>query len=253
MRDLPISELKASHTPEAIQRRLHQRPRQSYLRDFIYGSIDGVITTFAVVSGVAGAGLSSGVIIILGAANLLADGFSMAVSNYLGTRAEQERTTQARTIEGQHIDFYPEGEREEIRQIFAAKGFGEEDLNRLVSVVTSDRSQWIDTMIREEYELPLVGRSAWRAALITFCAFVSLGALPLLAFLPNFFTARQYVHAYLVSTILTATSLFIVGAIKSRFVSAIWYRSGIEALLIGGAAALLAYFVGAVLGGMVPA
>ncbi len=252
MHDPPISELKAAHTADAIRSRLNTRPAQSYLRDFIYGGVDGVITTFAVVSGVAGAGLASGIVIILGAANLLADGFSMAVSNYLGTRAEREHLERARRIEGKHIDIYPEGEREEIRQIFAAKGFTRRELDQIVAVVTSDRSRWIDTMIQEEYGLRLEERSPLRAAAVTFCAFLSFGALPLVAFLPDFFVANANFRPYLASTILTAVSLFFVGAIKARFLSAKWYRAGAETLVIGGAAASLAYLVGSLLASFAP-
>ena len=57
--------LRAEHTPSAVQARLKAGPRHSYLRDFVYGSIDGTVTTFAIVSGVAGAGLSNGVVIVL--------------------------------------------------------------------------------------------------------------------------------------------------------------------------------------------
>ena len=252
MHDPPFADLKATHTPDAIQIRLASRPPESYLRDFIYGGVDGIITTFAVVSGVAGASLASTVVIVLGAANLLADGFSMAVSNYLGTRAERERIERARHNESKHIDLYPEGEREEIRQIFAAKGFSASELDQIVSVVTADRSRWIDTMIREEYGLRLEERSPWRAAAVTFSAFLSLGALPLLAFVPAFFVAAVDAPPFLASTILTAISLFFVGAIKARFLPTRWYRAGTEALLIGGAAASLAYFVGALLGGLAP-
>lgn len=78
------------HTPEAIARRLEQAPRKSALRDWTYGGIDGTVTTFAVVSGVVGAGLPIRTILILGLANVVADGFSMAASNYLGTRAEAD-------------------------------------------------------------------------------------------------------------------------------------------------------------------
>jgi hypothetical protein len=88
--------LEEEHTPRAVSARLGRRPSPSYLHDFIYGGIDGVVTTFAVVAGVAGADLDETVVIILGGANLIADGFSMAISNYLGSGAErQEREVPA--------------------------------------------------------------------------------------------------------------------------------------------------------------
>ena len=74
--------LEHEHSPEAIRARLRDGQRPNYLRDFVYGGIDGAVTTFAVVSGVSGAALSDGIIIILGVANLLADGFSMDASNF---------------------------------------------------------------------------------------------------------------------------------------------------------------------------
>jgi vacuolar iron transporter family protein len=83
-------ELRRQHTRDAIGLRLARPPATSYLRDFIYGAIDGAVTTFAIVAGAAGANLSDSVVVILGFANLFADGLSMAVSNYLGTRAESQ-------------------------------------------------------------------------------------------------------------------------------------------------------------------
>jgi VIT1/CCC1 family predicted Fe2+/Mn2+ transporter len=176
----------------------------------------------------------------------------MAVSNFLGTNAERERIERARRIEGKHIDLYPDGEREEIRQIFAAKGFSGTNLDEIVAVVTSDRSRWIDTMIREEYGLRLEERSSWRAATVTFAAFVLLGSLPLLAFLPGLFTPAANADPYFSSTVLTAIALFLVGAVKARFLARSWYRSGAETLLIGGTAASLAYLVGASLAALTP-
>ena len=90
-----MTSLESEHSTDAIRRRLAQAPAVSYLRDFVYGAIDGAVTTFAVVAGARGANLGDSVVVILGVANLLADGFSMAVSNYLGTRAEREQRDRA--------------------------------------------------------------------------------------------------------------------------------------------------------------
>lgn len=249
---LPSHEHRAEHTPDAIRRRLADGPRASYLRDFIYGAIDGTVTTFAVVAGVEGARLSSGIVVVLGLANLVGDGFSMAVSNYLGTRAEDEHAAKLRRIEEEHIDHYPEGEREEIRQIFAGKGFEGEDLERAVEVITSDRQRWVDTMLIEELGVSPHGPEPWRSALATFVAFCVVGAVPLLAFFWELLLpGAKIADPFLWSSLMTGAAFFGVGALKSRFVEERWWRAGGETLLMGGAAAALAYGVGALLRGIV--
>jgi len=112
-----------SHTREAIHARLESGPRSNYFRDWIYGGIDGAVTTFAIVAGVAGADLAAAVVLVLGFASVLADGLAMAASNYIGTKAERDDYDRVLGIERKHIALVPGGEREEIRQIFAAKGF----------------------------------------------------------------------------------------------------------------------------------
>ena len=164
--------LEHSHRPRDIAKRLARGPRVSYLRDWVYGGIDGTVTTFAIMAGVVGADLSATIVIILGLANLLADGFSMAAGNYTGTRAERDEYEQVRRMEEKHIQLAPEGEREEIRQIFRAKGFEGDALDTVVRVLTKHRSSWIETMMREEHGLPSVVRSPIHAALYTFVAFV---------------------------------------------------------------------------------
>ena len=243
--------LEHEHTPEAVERRLRDGPRHSYLRDLVFGAIDGSVTTFAVVSGVAGAELSARVIIILGVANLLGDGFSMAASNFLATRAEEKQRLRARRTEELHIRSVPEGEREEIRQIFAGKGFVGPDLERVVDVITSDRDQWIDTMLREELGMTTRGPSPWRAAFATFAAFVVVGALPLLPFVFHPFSIMEGLSSFVASSILTGLAFFAVGAFKGRFVDEPWYWAGLETLLVGGCAAVLAYLSGLALRGVV--
>src|SRR5262245_6494160 len=171
--------MEHEHSPDAIRKRLNDGPVHNYLRDWIYGGIDGSITTFAVVTGVAGAQLSTWVILALGFANLFADGFSMAASNFLGTKAEHDDWHRLERIENRHIDVAPEGEREEVRQIFELKGFKGVDLERVVDLMTANRERWVQTMLTHEYGLPHEVRSPWIAAICTFTAFLACGLVPL--------------------------------------------------------------------------
>jgi VIT1/CCC1 family predicted Fe2+/Mn2+ transporter len=241
--------LRDTHTPEAIGRRLDEGPSNSYLRDWIYGAIDGAVTTFAVVCGVAGAELAAGIIIILGTANLFADGFSMAVSNFLGTRAEREHEAKARKNEELHVRLIPDGEREEIRQIFARKGFEGEDLDRAVEIITADLSQWVDTMLVEEHGITSHAPSAWHAATATFVAFLLAGSVPLLPYIADAIIDVPG-DPFALSVGMTGVAFFIVGSIKSRIVDQPWLRSGLETLLVGGIAAVVAFAAGAILKNM---
>ena len=241
-----FAELRDAHTPEAVRDRLADARRQSYLRDFIYGAVDGTVTTFAVVAGVVGASLDAGIVIVLGVANLLADGFSMAVSNFLGTKAERQQYERALREEEREIAVIPEGEREEIRQIFAAKGFEGKDLDRVVDVITSDRDRWVATMIVDEHGLSANPPDPWRGAAATFVAFVVVGFVPLASFVAE--ALRPSISGEFAWSLgLTALAFFGVGAWKSRFVDQRWWRSGLETLGIGGAAASIAYGIGKLL------
>ena len=238
--------LRESHTAGAVRARL-DAPNHSYLKDFIYGAIDGIVTTFAVVAGVAGAGLEDRVVIILGAANLIADGFSMSVSNLLGSRAEAQQRERALGDEERQIAQYPEGEREEVRQIYAAKGLEGETLEAVVEALTSDREVWVRTMLTEELGFAPVERSPVRAAAMTFLAFVAFGSLPLLIFVFQAVAGIDVAVPFAWSALLTGAAFFAVGTLKARFVDQAWWRAGSETLALGGAAALLAYVVGVLL------
>ncbi len=232
--------LEHEHSVEAIQARLSS-VRHNYIRDWIYGGIDGAVTTFAIVSGVAGAQLSPLIVLILGFANLIADGFSMAASNYLGTRAEIDDYKRLKEIEYRHIKIHPEGEREEIRQIYKDKGFEGEELEKAVELITADKDRWVQTMLTEEYGLPAEIRSPWKAAFSTFAAFCICGLIPLV---PYLFSVNK---AFLISSVFTGITFFLIGSVKSRWSTSSWLRSGLETFAVGSLAAVLAYAVGVLL------
>jgi VIT1/CCC1 family predicted Fe2+/Mn2+ transporter len=238
-----MNDFEHEHYPEAISQRIAS-VKHNYVRDWIYGGIDGAVTTFAVVSGVAGAELSPLIVLILGFANLVADGFSMAASNFLGTRAELDDFKRLEKIEYRHIEQFPEGEREEIRQIFSDKGFEGDDLKRAVDLITSDKDRWVRMMLTEEYGLPSEIRSPWRAAFATFSAFIICGLVPLI---PYLFSVK---NSFEISSVLTGATFFIIGSVKSRWSTSGWLRSGLETFLVGALAAVLAYMVGVLLKGI---
>jgi len=233
--------LEHGHHPREIAKRLAAGPRVSYIRDWVYGGIDGTVTTFAVVAGVVGADLSTKALLILGAANLFADGFSMAAANFSGTKAEIEEYEVVRRMEERHVEFAPDGEREEIRQIFRAKGFEGEALESAVNVITDKRERWIETMMTEEHGLPPISRSPGRAALTTFLAFLACGSIPLIPFVLGLPATVE------ASTLMTGLTFFSIGSMRSRWSPAPWWRAGLETFAIGISAAAMAYAVGLIL------
>jgi VIT1/CCC1 family predicted Fe2+/Mn2+ transporter len=237
--------LEHGHHPGEIARRLEQGPKVSYLRDWVYGGIDGTVTTFAITAGVVGADLSAGVVVVLGIANLLADGFSMAAANYSSTKTEIDEYQQVRRMEERHVELAPEGEREEVRQIFEAKGFKGDALEAAVDVITARRERWIDTMMTEEHGMPPVNRSPSRAALFTFLAFVLCGSVPLLAYL------LQFGNPLPIATFMTGATFFAIGSLRSRWSPTPWWRAGLETFAIGMSAAGVAFLVGYMLRGLV--
>lgn len=226
------------HSPEEVAERLAGAGRSTHLRDFVYGAIDGAVTTFAIVAGVQGAGLPHGIILALGTANVLADGFSMAASNYSGTKAERDDLNRVRAMEERQIDLNPEGEREEIRQILRAKGLDGAVLEDAVAAICGNRTAWVELMLSDEYGLNPRPPAPIPAALATFVAFLAAGLIPLLPY------ALGLEPAFRLSIAATGIVFFVIGALKSRWSLSAWWRSGLETFAIGAAAASIAYLVG---------
>lgn len=216
----------------------------SYLSDFVYGGIDGSVTTFAIVAGVTGASLSPTIVLILGFANLFADGFSMAISNYLSTKSKKEYADKIRKSEEHSVINIPEEETEEIREIFSEKGFSGQQLDDAVEIITSNQDIWIDTMMKDEFGIFEDHTSPLKSALVTFVSFNLIGFIPLLAYVLSYFSNSFRSNTFTLSIILTSIAFFIVGSVKGQIVGKRWVLSGFETLLIGGAAAVIAYVVG---------
>jgi len=246
LRDVGMSE--AAHALEHLDHSLRERgTRGQHLADAVLGATDGIVTTFAVVAGAAGASLSPGIVLIMGVANLIADGFSMAVSNYLGARSQQDAWSEERKREIWEVEHLPEAEREEIRRIYRRKGFTGEILERIVATITEDEQRWVEEMMREELGIHEERITPVASGAVTFGAFILAGFLPLLFYVLNFFGISLPFGAFTLSLGVTMAALFGVGAARSFMTLRPWWRSGLEILIVGGLAAACAFVVGVLL------
>lgn len=223
---------------------LHGSPLGPWIHDIVYGAHDGIVTTFAVVAGTAGAGLSTGIVIILGIANLLADAVSMGAGSFLSIRSERDQYHRLFKEEMREIESDPEIEREEIREAYAAKGFTGKDLDRAVEIITGDRKIWAKAMMQEEHGM--IEQSGERAilhGLATFLGFVVFGSVPLLPYMISHSGSDNFPLA------ITGTfiALLLVGVTRSWVTRERIYRGAIEILLIGGVTASIAYGAGVAL------
>lgn len=220
-----------------------------YVSSMVYGGLDGIITTFAVVSGVAGAALDPRVVIILGFSNLLADGFSMAVGNYVSSKSENEYITGKKRHIRQDMHMNYQGEIDKLQASYEEKGIPTEDAKLIAQTLGKHEVAFIEQLLDGEYgheseATPL------KNAIVTFCSFAVYGLVPLLAYIVAMFFPYLLRHAFLTASVLTGTTLFTLGAVKSQITQSNWFKSGLEMLIIGGLAATVAYGIGYILGGI---
>lgn len=222
----------------------------SSIKSAVYGGLDGIITTFAVVAGVAGADLGPGIVLILGFANQLADGLSMAIGDYLGTKSEKEYQAAERRREEWEVDNYPEGEKLELVELYEEKGLSHDDAVTVVDIFAKNKKTWVDIMMVEELGILEDDEHPLKSALVTFVSFVSFGFVPLLSYVLAPWIPGLAEQAWPVAVGLTGLTLFILGTLKTRFTDIAWWKSGLEMLGVGGLAATAAYVIGLLLKGL---
>lgn len=239
-----------AHAPERINgthREEHGSAGDQYIGEMVYGGLDGIITTFAVVSGVAGAQLGSGIILVLGLANLLADGLSMATGAYLSSKSEQEYYEREWERERWEVEHFPDAERAELYEVYRDHDYSEQEARALVEIQSRKPERWVRAMMVDELGMMEEERNPLRIGLATLISFVVAGSVPLLVYLLGLLTPIASQSAFAISVVLSAAALFGLGAAKVLVTGRNVFKSGLEMLLVGGLAATVAYLVGALL------
>jgi len=247
-KDKDVDGMISAHRQQSQEK--HKQEQGQYIKSVIYGGLDGIITTFAVVAGVAGASLSAGVVLILGFANLIADGLSMAIGDYLSTKAENEYNKVERQREAWEVENYPDGEKQELVELYMEKGIDQEDAKTMVNIISRNEKTWVDIMMVEELGIIESEESPINNAVATFFSFAFFGFVPLLAHVLSLFIVAMRPHAFITACVLTGVTLFTLGALKVRITERNWFISGLEMFAVGGIAAAAAYVIGHLLSGL---
>jgi VIT1/CCC1 family predicted Fe2+/Mn2+ transporter len=222
-----------------------------YFKEVIYGGTDGIVTTFAVVAGFAGAALSSNqttqlsflIVLLFGLANLFADAASMALGNLLSVRSEKDIYHMLRQREREELRNNPEHEKQETLTILQQKGFSPEDAETLTSIYKHNEEYWLDFMMHHEHELSDPrGENEIFTGLATFFSFIAFGSIPLLPFI--FQENGDPLTLFIYSIIGTFIALVILGLLKWRVIGERLTASLSEVVIIGGTASLIAYYIG---------
>jgi VIT1/CCC1 family predicted Fe2+/Mn2+ transporter len=211
--------------------------------DVVLGGQDGLVNVLGVILGVAAATGSSRIVLVSGLAAGVAEAASMAAVAYTSTRTAGELYRSERAREYRHIDNVPEIERNEIRELYARKGFSGELLDRVVDTITSNKDVWVAVMMAEEHDLRDVDRAkSLRSAVIVGVASLGGALMPLVPFilLPVGLGAWA-------SVLLAAGLLFAFGTYKAKVTVGRPIRSGLELMVIGIVSALFGYVIGLVL------
>jgi VIT1/CCC1 family predicted Fe2+/Mn2+ transporter len=214
------------------------------LRAAVFGVSDGLVSNASLIMGIAGATADSRLILLTGAAGLIAGAFSMAAGEYVSVRSQREMYEYQIGLERDELDHYPEEEAEELALIYEARGLGREEASSLARSLTADPDQALLTLAREELGLnPEDLGSPAGAAASSFLSFAAGAAIPVL---PFFFGAGGASLA--VAIVLSAIALFGIGAALSLFTGRSAMRSGLRMLGIGVVAGAFTYGIGTLLG-----
>lgn len=220
---------------------------QDYLGEFVYGGIDGIVTTFAVVAGSAGAGLDASVVIILGFANLFADGFSMGVASYLSTKSEKENYHKHRKNIFDLFRSKPQTKEKELRQIYRDKGLTGKLLDDVVSVLSKNDEKAVDIQMAEGLSLQEETKKPSIMGVVTFISFFIVGLVPLVNYLYYYMIGIESTNSFAISSILTAVAFVGIGLMKGIVTETNKLKSIFETLGLGAIAAILAYLIGSIL------
>lgn len=243
-------------TRHDVSTEMHQT-EGGFLKPLIFGGLDGILTSFAIVAGASGGNMDVTVVLVLGFSNIFADALAMGVGEFLSSKAENEWILSERRRENWEMENYPEGEIREMIDIYESRGMNREDATKVIETMAKYKDFFVDIMMTEELALQVPEEDhkieSMKEGVVMFCAFATFGSLPLLGYviIPALFPTLGEEVLFTAACIITGLVLFGMGCVKSIFSAANWFICGLETFLLGGACATVAYTIGQFVDGLV--
>jgi VIT1/CCC1 family predicted Fe2+/Mn2+ transporter len=245
LKNILNSKARISGTDLARFEKRHRSVGGNALRAAVLGGNDGLVSNFSLVMGIAGATNGQKEVLVAGLAGMLAGALSMALGEWISVKSSQELYENQMELEMEELETNPEGEEKELAIIYMTKGIPEDQAQRMAKQTITDKDHAHEILIREELGInaeKLEG-SAIEAALTSFFLF-SMGAI--IPVIPFFFSGGM--KAVMISTLLSAAGLFLIGSAITLFTNRnIWY-SGFRQVLFGIAAAAVTFALGKLIG-----
>ncbi len=222
-------------------------PVGKFLRNAIFGMNDGLVSTLALMAGLAGAAMGKEVIVIAGLAEMIAGAISMSLGTYISTKSQLEFYGEEIEKEKKDLNESPGMEKDQVREIYRRKGFVGKDLDSVVERLTANKKRWLNILVNEELGLNNSKmENAWVSGIVMFFAFIFGAFVPLSSFV--FVPLDFALKTAMASSLLL---LFFVGAGKTHFTGSNWIKSGFEMVFVGILATGVAYYLGEFVSGYV--
>eukprot|EP01120_Amphizonella_sp_Union-15-10_P010281 TRINITY_DN4097_c0_g1_i2.p1 TRINITY_DN4097_c0_g1~~TRINITY_DN4097_c0_g1_i2.p1 ORF type:complete len:266 (+),score=51.76 TRINITY_DN4097_c0_g1_i2:105-902(+) len=234
----------------------HKGASGKYIKSIIYGGLDGIGSVFVTVASLAGAAQNFVFILILGIAKLIAGAISMGVGDYLSTQAEVQYAAGERAREEWECAHYLDGEKEEMVELYVAKGLKENTAKRIVEILSKDRKVFVDIMMIEElgimpddeYQIP------WKHGAVNFTSFMIFGLIPLLAYMAYLAVIKLFAVSaneehitFYIATAISIVTMFFMGIVKAKFTGTSAIQSGLLTVLLGAFAGFVGFGTGWIL------
>ena len=218
------------------------------IRQVTFGMNDGIVSIFALLAGIAGAGQSPKTILISLLAATIAGALSMAAGEFISGKGEHEYYKHEIEQERLEIKLCPDIEKEEIRIIYRKKGFEGDFLEEIVDKIIQNEDLWVREMVIEELGVTEIEQAPGiKTSIIIFFSFIMGALFPVLPYLILFQTSLIEMTLFWIATGITFGGLFLAGALKTFVTGISWLKSGVEMLFVGlfafGISYLIGYFI----------